>query len=171
MLNAHWACCWATVHSKYIGQVMGRRETVKLSIHGSRAEGCCTLDGLLTHWDGKVHGANIGPTWVLSAPDGPHVGPMNLAIREVYWNIYTSPGFFVITHRSLKKMADILYDVYKSFGKGYIFIFIQISLLLCFQGPIGNKPTSAQVILLGGGLVMPETMWICMYVVNGLIGS
>ena len=24
----------------------------------------------------------MGPTWVLSAPDGPHVGPMNLAIRE-----------------------------------------------------------------------------------------
>ena len=33
--------------------------------------------------DSKVHGANIGPTWVLSAADGPHVGPMNLAIREV----------------------------------------------------------------------------------------
>ena len=31
--------------------------------------------------DSKVHGANIGPTWVLSAPDGPHVGPMNPAIR------------------------------------------------------------------------------------------
>ena len=31
--------------------------------------------------DSKVHGANMGPTWVLSAPDGPHVGPMNLAIR------------------------------------------------------------------------------------------
>ena len=31
----------------------------------------------------KVHGANMGPTWVLSAPDGPHVGPMNLAIRVV----------------------------------------------------------------------------------------
>ena len=25
----------------------------------------------------------MGPTWVLSAPDGPHVGPMNLAIRVV----------------------------------------------------------------------------------------
>ena len=25
----------------------------------------------------------MGPTWVLSAPDGPHVGPMNLAIRDV----------------------------------------------------------------------------------------
>ena len=31
--------------------------------------------------DSKVQGANMGPTWVLSAPDGPHVGPMNLAIR------------------------------------------------------------------------------------------
>ena len=25
----------------------------------------------------------MGPTWVLSAPDGPHVGPTKLAIREV----------------------------------------------------------------------------------------
>ena len=33
--------------------------------------------------DNKVHGANMGPTWVLSAPDGPHVGPMNLAIWGV----------------------------------------------------------------------------------------
>ena len=32
--------------------------------------------------DSKVHGTNMGPTWVLPAPDGPHVGPMNLAI----WN-------------------------------------------------------------------------------------
>ena len=31
--------------------------------------------------DSKVDGANKGPTWVLSAPDGPHVGPMNLVIR------------------------------------------------------------------------------------------
>ena len=34
--------------------------------------------------DSKVHGANMGPTWVLSAPDGHHVGPMNLTIR-VHW--------------------------------------------------------------------------------------
>ena len=31
--------------------------------------------------ESKVHGANMGPTWVLSAPDGPNVGPMNIAIR------------------------------------------------------------------------------------------
>ena len=37
--------------------------------------------------DSKVHGANIGPIWVLSAPDRPHVGPMNLTIRGVYFTI------------------------------------------------------------------------------------
>ena len=31
--------------------------------------------------DGKVRVANMGPTWVLAAPGGPHVGPMNLAIQ------------------------------------------------------------------------------------------
>ena len=34
-----------------------------------------------TYPDSKVHGTNMGPTWVLSAPDRPHVGPINLAIR------------------------------------------------------------------------------------------
>ena len=34
--------------------------------------------------DSKVHGTNMGPTWVLSAPDGPHVGAMKLAIRDTY---------------------------------------------------------------------------------------
>ena len=44
--------------------------------------------------DSKVHGANVGPTWVLPAPDGPQVGPMNLAIRE--------PGIHVSAHYCLK---------------------------------------------------------------------
>ena len=33
--------------------------------------------------DSKVHVANRGPTWVLSAPCGPHVGPMNFVIRVI----------------------------------------------------------------------------------------
>ena len=37
--------------------------------------------------DSKLHGANMGPTWVLSAPDGPHVGPMNLAMRGSQVNV------------------------------------------------------------------------------------
>ena len=32
--------------------------------------------------DNKVHRANMWPIWVLSALDGPHVGPTNLAIRD-----------------------------------------------------------------------------------------
>ena len=30
--------------------------------------------------DRKVHGANMGPTWVLSSIGGPHAGPTNFAI-------------------------------------------------------------------------------------------
>ena len=45
--------------------------------------------------DSKVHGTNIGLTWVMSAPDGPHVGPMKLAIRNTIYYIlyYTCPLF------------------------------------------------------------------------------
>ena len=31
----------------------------------------------------------MGPTWVLSAPDGPHVGPMNIAIMDVFLDMLT----------------------------------------------------------------------------------
>ena len=37
--------------------------------------------------DSKVHWANMEPTWVLSAPDGPHVGHINLTIRAAYHNL------------------------------------------------------------------------------------
>ena len=41
--------------------------------------------------DSKVYGANMGPTWVLLVPDGPHVGPMHLATREYlcsWWAVW-----------------------------------------------------------------------------------
>ena len=31
--------------------------------------------------DSKIHGANMGPIWGRQDPGGPHVGPMNFAIR------------------------------------------------------------------------------------------
>ena len=34
--------------------------------------------------DSEVHVANMGPTWVLSAPGGPHVEPINLAIWDMH---------------------------------------------------------------------------------------
>ena len=33
----------------------------------------------------KNHGAKMGPTWVLPASDGPHVGPMSLIIRDAIY--------------------------------------------------------------------------------------
>ena len=32
--------------------------------------------------DSRIHGANMGPAWVLSAPDKPHVGPWTLLSGE-----------------------------------------------------------------------------------------
>ena len=46
--------------------------------------------------DSKFHGANMGPTWVLSAPDGPHVGPMNLATR-----VFSKWLSVILTHIAL----------------------------------------------------------------------
>ena len=37
--------------------------------------------------DSKAHGANIGPTWVLSAPDGPHVDLIKLFVWAAMWYI------------------------------------------------------------------------------------
>ena len=42
---------------------------------------------LLSIPDSTVHGANMGPTWVLSVPDVPHVDPMNFAIRDILWSL------------------------------------------------------------------------------------
>ena len=39
--------------------------------------------------DNKVRGAKTGPTWVLSATGGPHVDPMNLAIRDNTVNLFS----------------------------------------------------------------------------------
>ena len=73
-----------------------------------------------THSDSKVNGANMVPIWVLSAPDGPHVGPTNLAIRaaskfffcrfgerlvsKIQWAVLPDPGsphHRLLTHRWL----------------------------------------------------------------------
>ena len=41
-----------------------------------------------------AHGANMGPTWVLSAPGGPHVGPINLVIKVPLklWHAWRTPS-------------------------------------------------------------------------------
>ena len=70
--------------------------------------------------DSKVHGANMGPTWVLSAPYGPHVGPINLAIRDIsrvflyimiaaIWQRFTLRAFYEInTFGRLESTLNIM---------------------------------------------------------------
>ena len=43
--------------------------------------------------DSNVHGVNKGPTWILSAPDGPHVGPWTL-LSGIHWKppVVTAPA-------------------------------------------------------------------------------
>ena len=41
--------------------------------------------------DSNIHGAYMGPTWGRQAPGGPHVGPMNLAIRDGLYNRVCHP--------------------------------------------------------------------------------
>ena len=55
----------------------------------------------------KVRGLNMGLAWVLSAPDGPHVGPMNLAIRDDMKN-YKSQPTDVLTKRTVRWRFQIL---------------------------------------------------------------
>ena len=54
-------------------------------------QGCVFYADHLKCPDNKVYGTNMGPTWVLLAPDGPHVGPMRLAIR-VFAKIWNGPS-------------------------------------------------------------------------------
>ena len=59
--------------------------------------------------DSKVHGANMGSTWVLSIPDGPHVDPMNFAIRE--WALQKQQGMILVLYM-LQTLYSVSYKIY-----------------------------------------------------------
>ena len=50
----------------------------------------------------------MGPTWVLSAPDGPHIGPMNLAIRVAHLNQAFSQIMMIVVNSSIKSRTTRL---------------------------------------------------------------
>ena len=64
-----------------------------MHFHQNDTSASLLILGIGDNPDSKVHGANMGPIWVLSAPAGPHVYPMNVAIRECInqyvWGYYT----------------------------------------------------------------------------------
>ena len=68
-------------HDYYLNSFIASYKHMHMSVWTwsslAHKKGYCPLH---TYPDRKVHGANMGPTWVLSAPDGPHVVPINFAI-------------------------------------------------------------------------------------------
>ena len=60
--------------------------------------------------DSIVHGANMGPTLVLSAPDGPHVGPMNLVIREIKGTYICSKHIMCVEHLYVTLVGYLFYS-------------------------------------------------------------
>ena len=60
--------------------------------------------------DSKIHGANMGPTWVLSAPGGSHVSPIDLAIWDMT-SFTISKYFFMLWQRAIRWMLRTFYDV------------------------------------------------------------
>ena len=72
------------------------------------AEEACSLLSKATQI-AKFMGPTMGPTWVLSAPDRPHLGPTNLAIRALYHRLGTHSNAMPVTHISVTCNAIIFY--------------------------------------------------------------
>ena len=93
--------------------------------------------------DSKVHGANMGPTWVLSAPDGPHVGPINLAIREHYrievtavwfgWASYTTCVTRAISTSEYKQHILVWSSLIQALSRGLMVLSHYLGLC-CLNG-------------------------------------
>ena len=65
---------------------------------------------IYAHPDSNVNGANIGPTWVLSALDGLHAGPMNLAIRDKYGSVVLARHHLQLTNAWLASHTTVITD-------------------------------------------------------------
>ena len=69
----------------------------------------------------------MGPTSVLSAPDGPHVGPMNLAIRVIPPDLYFPRNIGLRSLLTISMIQSLL--LVKNFG-AQIDCFVQLSCFL-----------------------------------------
>ena len=64
--------------------------------------------------DSKVHGSNMGPTWVLSAPDVPHVGPWTLLsgmAKHIHMNTKNAQLYLNITKPNKQNHLHFSWDI------------------------------------------------------------
>ena len=71
--------------------------------------------------DNKVHGANMGPTLVLSTPDGPHVCPMNLAMRIYIWTRHGQGSLNIYYTLKYGKTCSAYHCLLRNHISGYRF--------------------------------------------------
>ena len=71
----------ATHERKFHNTEMGMINTLKTNFSWIARVLCYLTDSFP---DSTVHGANIGPVWGRQDPGGPHVGPMNFVIWDMY---------------------------------------------------------------------------------------
>ena len=85
--ESHTSCnCCICMHPQVSYSTWTLEITPNLGIPGNLISARLALTTLIPiisehYGDSKGKGANMGPTWVLTAPDGPHVGHLKLAIR------------------------------------------------------------------------------------------
>ena len=85
-------CNKSRVNRYWIGFLSVKSKPIYNKITAQNADNSYLIS-LINCPDSKVHMANMGPTWVLSAPGRPHVGHMNLAVKIVkafsVWGVST----------------------------------------------------------------------------------
>ena len=92
--------------------------------------------------DSEVHRAIMGPTWVLLAPDGPHVGPRNLAIRVSFGP--TGVELKVFQDNEVNIMAADTLARYVAIWSATMTLSMPNKQVLVFQG--GNYSTTMVMI-------------------------
>ena len=78
-------------------------------IKGTSTQKTASTSWYNNHPDSKVHGANMGPTWVLSASDGPMLAPWTLLSGHILrLPLYDEPGYIVDATFSQYDPSNIL---------------------------------------------------------------
>ena len=116
--------------------LLGHDNDIKFALFGSShgdVTSLCIL-GQDNDPDSKVHGANMGPTWALSAPIGPHVGPMNLANGGYQLRIVCKfPRRYTIIDASSSWLQYQIFIDYKFHGDATALCLLGIDFVIKFE--------------------------------------
>ena len=85
----------------------------------------------------------MGPTWVLSAPDGPHISPINLAMRDILTCLCLFHVEIVVLDRFMLIILHPSFFRINSLGHGAVVpwgVFVTCKSFSTFLSLWGNQP-------------------------------